>query len=720
MSDNLPPCHLRVLRVFEVFPEESVRKTCFLRGKPAIAGETLGSGIGCARVWPDAALPRARASLTGTALMPNLVKLKIGEFILDPSRGALTGAEGEIALEPKVVDVLLALAAQPGVVLSRDELVDAVWKTEFGADERLTRAISLLRKAFGDERGTVRHIETISKRGYRLLASVGPAQDTHVVPDRAQDTEPMQAPRLSQPSHAWQRFAAAAGIVAALGGVGFATSSWLNTDPMDSAQAVDVVELSPLHVVEKNPAMDTFARQAHASLKRILASNQVALVDNAERQPQTVSGGARKDPEFVLSGLLEKIDDLYAVTLYFNDRQGGQTLWSRRFTRGVSQGEELREEIGANAAYIIRCALKQRAVAAVRPALEVFKVYLETCDPHRILDGGPELLAMAQRLTEMAPDDAYGHGLLALANANASGALELTQAQSASYKAAARRSAARARELDPRSLFAPLAEAWLAPGSEYWRLQDLYVKNWGLGHAVAVMGYMGSLRTSGRLKEAVHVLERGIAAIPLSPKLKTAQAVLTMTIGDHEGADRLFKETSRLWPDFEAVHWYRFVNAAFFGKPDQALILLNSSDTNVDEKVCWRVFIEARRKGGNTDGRAVVRKACASADWSSKDYKARMLAALGDTDGAYEMMQDKSFDWDGATVFLFYPEMKQFRRDARFMPFVAGSGLVEYWLASGNWPDFCADEDQTYDCKTAAALAMKNKATHRTEAASQN
>ena len=60
--------------------------------------------------------------------MPNLDKLKIGDFILDPSRGALSGPEGEIALEPKVVDVLLALAAQPSTVLSRDELIAAVWK----------------------------------------------------------------------------------------------------------------------------------------------------------------------------------------------------------------------------------------------------------------------------------------------------------------------------------------------------------------------------------------------------------------------------------------------------------------------------------------------------------------------------------------------------------------------------------------------------------------
>ena len=573
----------------------------------------------------------------------------------------------------------------------------------------------MLRKAFGGERGTVRHIETIPKRGYRLLASVGSVPESDCLPDK-EPAQPLPKLRLWL---TWQRYAAAAGIAAALGGAGLATSSWRNAESLDIEQAQDVVELSPLHVVERNPAMDAFARQAHASLKRMLVSNQVMLVDNAERQPRTASSAAQKDTEFVLSGLLEKIDDRYAVSLYFNDRQGGQTLWSQRFTRGVSQGEGLREEIGANAAYIIRCALKQRAATPARPAVEVFKVYLETCDPNRNWDGGPELLAIAQRLTEIAPDDAYGHGLLALANANLSGMSGLTAAQSDSYGAAARRSAARARELDSRNALAPLAEAWLAPGAEYWHLQDLYVKNWGLGNAVAVMGYMGSLRNSGRLNEAVHVMERGAAAIPLSPKLKTAQAVLTMTIGDHEGAGRLFEEASRLWPDLGAVHWYRFVNAAFYGNPDWALELLSSSDKNAKDKVCWRAFIEARTKGGNA-GRAAVRAACDSAEWSNHDYTARMLAALGDTDGAYEVMQNKSFDWDGATVFLFYPEMKQFRRDARFMPFVAGSGLVEYWLASENWPDFCADKDQTYDCKTAAALVMKNMLTHRTEAASQN
>src|ERR1044071_1128055 len=94
---------------------------------------------------------------------------RIGEHVVDPTRNRMTGPAGETALQPKVIDVLCAFAARPHEVLSRAELIDTVWGKEFGADESLTRAISQLRKAFGDTRDVPQVIETISKRGYRLM-----------------------------------------------------------------------------------------------------------------------------------------------------------------------------------------------------------------------------------------------------------------------------------------------------------------------------------------------------------------------------------------------------------------------------------------------------------------------------------------------------------------------------------------------------------------------
>ena len=96
---------------------------------------------------------------------------RVGEYVVDPRRNRITGPDGEVVLQPKVIDVLCALADRPGEVLPRAAIIDRVWGREFGADESLTRAISQLRKALGDTREVPRIIETIPKRGYRLIAT---------------------------------------------------------------------------------------------------------------------------------------------------------------------------------------------------------------------------------------------------------------------------------------------------------------------------------------------------------------------------------------------------------------------------------------------------------------------------------------------------------------------------------------------------------------------
>ena len=99
-------------------------------------------------------------------------RFAIGGFRVDPARNVVAGPDGEVAVEPKIMDVLCLLAAHQNDVLSRETIIDHVWGRAFGADESLTRAISRLRKLFGDTRTPPQVIETISKRGYRLIAPV--------------------------------------------------------------------------------------------------------------------------------------------------------------------------------------------------------------------------------------------------------------------------------------------------------------------------------------------------------------------------------------------------------------------------------------------------------------------------------------------------------------------------------------------------------------------
>lgn len=321
------------------------------------------------------------------------------------------------------------------------------------------------------------------------------------------------------------------------------------------------------------------------------------------------------------------------------------------------------------------------------------------------------MLAAAQRLIAIAPDDAYGHGLAALANSFiAVSRPDLTKNQIELHKVAVRKAAARALELEPASPYAHFAKAIIAPGVEYWLGLEAFVQRVGADNPMIRDHdiYAQSLRQSGRLKEALHLAEQRAARLPLSVWPKTFLAFMNMHVGNHEAADRLLEETLQLAPDDSAAHWYRFVNAAFYGDPETALTLLSGKSKALDfsraNRGCWQTFIEARSRTGNPPDRAALRKACDG--HLMEEYVARMLAALGDIDGTYEMLKGHSFDWRGSTTFLFYPEMAPFRRDPRFMPLIAKSGLLEFWTKSGHWPDFCSDETLPYDCKPAAARAL--------------
>ena len=84
--------------------------------------------------------------------------------------------DGEtLQLEPRIMDVLVLLAARPNEVLSRDYLFRSVWPDAIVCEEALTRTISELRRVFRDDPRKPRVIETIRKRGYRLLAAPTPA-----------------------------------------------------------------------------------------------------------------------------------------------------------------------------------------------------------------------------------------------------------------------------------------------------------------------------------------------------------------------------------------------------------------------------------------------------------------------------------------------------------------------------------------------------------------
>src|SRR5262249_37112264 len=81
-------------------------------------------------------------------------------------------APAAVQVEPKVMEVLVCLARRAGRVVTKDDLVREVWEGRFVSDDVVWRSVRELRRALGDEARDPRFIETIPKRGYRLLAPV--------------------------------------------------------------------------------------------------------------------------------------------------------------------------------------------------------------------------------------------------------------------------------------------------------------------------------------------------------------------------------------------------------------------------------------------------------------------------------------------------------------------------------------------------------------------
>jgi len=148
------------------------------------------------------------------------------QWLIQPDLNRISGPDGPVQIEPRVMAVLLALAEQPGTLVTRLDLLDRVWGDAVVGEEILTRAISELRRVFGDNARRPVYIETIRHNGYRLIAPVtaAPVVATApaVTPTSAPAPPPASAPSVpatGKSGFRWRLMAvlAAVGLLAVFG-----------------------------------------------------------------------------------------------------------------------------------------------------------------------------------------------------------------------------------------------------------------------------------------------------------------------------------------------------------------------------------------------------------------------------------------------------------------------------------------------------------------------
>jgi pimeloyl-ACP methyl ester carboxylesterase len=99
-------------------------------------------------------------------------RLSFGDFQFDPATGDLHGSSGLVQLTPKALELLGYLTSRAGRLVTKRELLDALWPDVFVTDGVLKVCVREIRRALGDDAHTPKFIETAHRRGYRFIAPI--------------------------------------------------------------------------------------------------------------------------------------------------------------------------------------------------------------------------------------------------------------------------------------------------------------------------------------------------------------------------------------------------------------------------------------------------------------------------------------------------------------------------------------------------------------------
>jgi DNA-binding winged helix-turn-helix (wHTH) protein/TolB-like protein len=340
-------------------------------------------------------------------------QFRLGDYTVEPARNVVKGPDGETALQPKIMDVLCALAARQGEVVTRTELIDSIWGVEFGGDESLTRAISHLRKAFQDTRGEPRYIETISKRGYRLLVPVEAPAETSSETLIASAPKAPDSPRPRIFATVWRPLALVLFVVAAVAGY-FGLRDNGNARVVSDRTGILVV-VRPFTRDGRADGNDGFSEEMTAALARSPLLHA---------RPDDAGGDAPAGAfRYVLQGDVRTLESGVRVTARLIDAATGNYVWSESYERAgdlSSQAHKaivgkISQELQFPLLKAVKAKLEQRPVMSLVPwELTLLVTWIPGSESQR-WEGPPreDSYWLQRRALELDPDFAPAHALFA-------------------------------------------------------------------------------------------------------------------------------------------------------------------------------------------------------------------------------------------------------------------------------------------------------------------
>jgi DNA-binding winged helix-turn-helix (wHTH) protein/TolB-like protein/Tfp pilus assembly protein PilF len=476
---------------------------------------------------------------------------RFGDFELEAGRRILRllPANTVVALTPRAFDLLLEFLRRPQQLVSKAELMAALWPDTVVEENNLDHAVFTLRQALGDRQGELRYIKTIHRRGYQFTMPV------------RLDSAPVEA--HPAPSHARQRTRhGRIAIIALVSALALAIGLGVMV-PVRRPPAATAASQAILAVRQFRSSTDDAARLLADAVTLLLEHRFSAITSLPVIAPDStrsarnidessVAFGRRLGARFVLSGEIARSGQQLHLSATLTDASSGTELWSQVFERPVADITTVREEIAARAVEAMRIAPAVNDPAATAPVdLGVYELYVQ-CER---LMGARALPADAEKATVLFTrttvlDPRFARGYLGIAQALMYAhdmKPNLDSVQESDITRQARAAIDRALELNP-----GLGEAWIARArlvADEDQADEMFRRGLRLkpNYIVGAMFYYDFLVAHERTGEAIDVIHRARRLDPASPVLLWLEAVALMAgRSDVAASEQLLRQALEL------------------------------------------------------------------------------------------------------------------------------------------------------------------------------
>jgi TolB-like protein/DNA-binding winged helix-turn-helix (wHTH) protein len=456
---------------------------------------------------------------------------QLNEWLVEPARNRLSRDGESIALENKTMDTLVFLAARSGDVVSADDIIAEVWGGQPMGENPVYKSIANLRKALGDDPKSPLYIETISRRGYRLVANVLPAENAKA------------APGSRTKARRWRRLAyGGIALLAVLLGIQWLWPSADTADRNTTETTGNLIAVLPFENLSGDTNNERFCRGITEELLNHLAeiptlsvvARQSAFAVTAH-DSDPVELAARLGVRYLLTGSVRANNNTYRVAARLLDASG-IVLWSDEYNRNADNILSIQNDIAAAVVDGLSLSVTDsfRAHAVASSNFEAYTAYVLGREYlQRRPEGWTGLAAASfEEALRLDPEFAGAYAGLAMAQLHRTriGETDLAEQQALID---------RALELDPN-----LAEAHAAAGLLQMNLSAFADYEAAIAHlqraleinpsSIDARNWMSiSYNMLGERQKAIRVLEEALALDPLNP-------VLGLNLGVRYEADGRF------------------------------------------------------------------------------------------------------------------------------------------------------------------------------------